>query len=163
MEGIISGPSFETFYRREFPQVYRATHLLMSDDEAAMDATQEAFQRAHARWRRLSRHPWAGGWVMTTALNECRRQLRRHPSISATADPSKGNRGSSSDPGVRIDVSNALRRLPPRQREAVVLFYVGDLPLGAIADLMSISEGAVKAHLAQGRKALRGLLEMKHV
>ena len=142
--------------------MYRAARLLASDEESAMDATQEAFQRAYARWRRLARHPWAGGWVMTTALNVCRRQLRRTSSVG-TADLSNERSGSVSDPGVRVDVSTALRRLPLRQREAVVLFYVGDLPLGAIADLMSISEGAVKAHLAQGRKALRGLLEVKHV
>lgn len=163
MGGIISGSSFEAFYRREFSQVYRASRLLMSDDEAAMDATQEAFQRAYARWRRLSRYPWAGGWVMTTALNVCRRQLRRNSPAAATEDLSKERPGPNRDLTLRVDVSTALRNLPPRQREAVVLFYVGDLPLGAIADLMAISEGAVKAHLAQGRKALRGLLEVKHV
>lgn len=163
MEGVISESSFEAFYRREFPQVYRAARLLLADDEAAMDATQEAFQRAYARWRKLTRHPWAGGWVMTTALNVCRRQLRRHPSKPSAVDPAKERLGSIPDPGIRVDVSSALRRLAPRQREAVVLFYVGDLPVSAIADLMSISEGAVKAHLAQGRKALRYLLEVKHV
>lgn len=138
--------SFEEFYRREFPLVYRAAFLAVGNRDRALDATQEAFGRAFARWRRLSKEGWAGGWVMTTALNLCRKNERR-----AYAPTQVGPA-----PGIdRILVSDALRTLPARQREALILFYIGDLPLPAIAQVMNISEGTVRAHLAQGRAALR--------
>ncbi|HYO61378.1 MAG TPA: sigma-70 family RNA polymerase sigma factor [Actinomycetota bacterium] len=146
---------FSEFYRAEFPQVYRAACLSTSDGQAALDVTQEAFARAYARWRRLSREEWAGGWVMTTALNLAR---RRRPE---TPDAAAGERGHRAGPGAdRVDLVRALRRLPSRQRQALVLHYVGDLPPRAVARVMNVSEGTVKAHLAQGRAALRKRLEV---
>ncbi len=54
---------------------------------------------------------------------------------------------------------NALRALPTRQREAIVLRYYGDLSEAQIADAMGISRGAVKSHTARGISTLRKLLE----
>ena len=64
-------PNFDEFCEAEYGGVYRAAFAFTGDREAALDATQEAFSRAFARWNRLSREQWAGGWVMTTALNLC--------------------------------------------------------------------------------------------
>jgi RNA polymerase sigma-70 factor (ECF subfamily) len=147
--------TFDDFYRSEFTRVYRAAWLLARHDEDALDATQEAFGRAYARWRRLSRHEWATGWVITTALNI----LKRRPGpASGPHGPSSPAREPTPD---AIDLQRALQRLPRRQREAVVLFYVGDLTIHVAADLMGVSDGTVKAHLAQGRAALRQLLEVR--
>ena len=139
---------FDTFCRAEYGAVYAAARSFAHDEELARDVTQEAFARAYARWRRLGRHPWAGGWVMTTALNLCRRELRRRPS------PAPARSGAQPAPDIRLDVAAALRELPLRQRQAVVLHYIGDLPVSAVAELMKTSEGTVKAHLSRGREAL---------
>lgn len=142
--------AFEEFYQREFPLVYRASFLASGDRDRALDATQEAFGRALARWRRLSKESWAGGWVMTTALN-----LLKSPQRKVAGE----ERGSLEAPGIeRVLVEDALRWLPRRQREALILFYIADLPLPAIAELMKVAQGTVKAHLAQGRAALRARL-----
>lgn len=146
---------FADFYGAEFPQVYRAAYAVTADRQAAFDLTQEAFARAFARWRRLSREEWAGGWVMTTALNLAK---RRRPE---TASGSPGERAHAGGPGPdRVDLVRALRLLPFRQRQALVLHYVGDLHPRAVARVMDVSEGTVKAHLAQGRAALRRKLEV---
>lgn len=55
----------------------------------------------------------------------------------------------------RLTVGNALRKLSPRQRAVLVLSYWQDLPAGEIADVLGISEGSVKKHLARARAALR--------
>ena len=145
---------FESFYRSEYERVYRAAVLVAPDPQLALDATQEAFERAFARWRRLSRQEWAGGWVMTTALNLARREHRQRRRTEQTS-----REPSSSLPGETLELREALAELPTRQRTAVVLFYIGDLPIDSIATSMNISDGAVKAHLSQGRKRLRELLE----
>lgn len=125
----------------------------------ASDATQEAFGRAYARWSRLSKHPWAGGWVATTALNVCRKELKRRarsaPRLAGEAAPGR-------DLSQELDVVAALGRLPFRQRQAVVLFYWSDLQIAAVADLMNISESAVRAHLTHARGALKKTLEVNH-
>ena len=146
-------------YRSEFPSVYRAAFLITGDRELARDATQEAFKRAYARWRRLPREPWVGGWIMTTALNLAKKRARDVPTGSLSEDQWGADTPSSD----RVDVAEALRRLPPRQRQITVMHYIGDLPVEAIAELLDVREGTVKAHLAQARSALRDILEVKHV
>jgi len=140
---------FETFCRSEYDVVFRACLAFSGSREIAMDASQEAFARAFARWRRLSRHRWAGGWVMTTALNLCRRALKPPRTIAGAGAPM-----TVADPDLAIDVVEALRTLPARQRQAVLLYYLADLPVAAVAELMNASEGSVKTHLSRARKNL---------
>jgi RNA polymerase sigma factor (sigma-70 family) len=59
----------------------------------------------------------------------------------------------------RSAVIAALRTLPPKQREALVLKYYADLSEAQIATVMGISRGAVKSHTARGVAALRIVLE----
>lgn len=146
--------TFEAFYAAEFDRVFDSAFAFSGDRDAAADATQEAFARAFARWRRLSRQEWAGGWVTTTALNVLRRRFRDAARSIAPVDDR-----SSYDMHGRVDVLRALRSLPVRQREAAVLFYIADLPLHAVADTMGISDGAVKSHLARAREGLQVNLE----
>jgi RNA polymerase sigma factor (sigma-70 family) len=59
-------------------------------------------------------------------------------------------------------VMAALRKLPERQREALVLRYYGDLSEADIAAAMKVSKGAVKSHTHRGMQALRAMLEAEH-
>jgi RNA polymerase sigma-70 factor (ECF subfamily) len=145
---------FEDFYAAHFERVFRAAYVSCHGRDAALDATQEAFERAYARWRRLRKEPWASGWVMTTALRLARRKSRE-----VAVGHSLGVDESSAPETDSGELLEALRRLSERQRQATVLFYVGDLSVPAIASLMGVSEGTVKAHLAQARRALRKSLE----
>jgi RNA polymerase sigma-70 factor (ECF subfamily) len=126
----------------------------------AAEATQEAFNRAFARWSRLSRHEWAGGWVTTTALNLCKKELRRRSERGPEYEVAAVREV---DVPQHLDVVAALQRLPFRQRQAVVLFYWGDFPVAVIAELMNISESAVRAHLTHARAALKNRLEVHRV
>jgi RNA polymerase sigma-70 factor (ECF subfamily) len=152
-----SREDFGAFYAAEFDNVFRASSAFLGDSQEAWDATQEAFSRAFARWKRLRREDWAGGWVMTTALNLSRRELHRshHQTPPPAQDRSfDGERAW----GERLDLVEALLALPPRQRKATVLYYLGDFSVTQVARLMEISEGTVKAQLSSARtKLLRTL------
>jgi RNA polymerase sigma-70 factor, ECF subfamily len=150
--------TFEDFYAAEFDRVFDSAYSFCGDRQAALDATQEAFARAFARWWRLSRKDWAGAWVTTTALNVLRRALR-----NAAIERQKTPVPLPSEPGQNVDILAALRSLPPRQREAATLFYIADLPLSVVADAMNLSQGTVKAHLARARDHLRENLEERDV
>ena len=132
--------------------------MVCGDRDAAADATQEAFKRAYVRWARLRREPWVGGWVMTTAMNLCKRELKQRLRPNPLAQPEAPPREAAT--ADRVDVLAALHMLPFRQRQATVLFYWADLPTPAIAQLMGLSEGAVRAHLAHARTTLRKTLEV---
>jgi RNA polymerase sigma factor (sigma-70 family) len=92
---------------------------------------------------------------MTTALNLCRKEHGRRARVRSGDVPERLIALSSA----ALEMRDALAGLPTRQREAVTLFYVGDLSIHAIAEVMNISDGAVKAHLSHGRKRLRELLD----
>jgi len=97
---------------------------------------------------------------MTTAMNRCRyfwRHKRREVTVQMST--TRG-REISID---RIDLEAAIGSLPPRQRQAVILFYVADVPVPGIAQLMEVAEGTVKAHLAQARETLRERMEVRNV
>lgn len=148
---------FEEFYHSEYPKVFRATYALSAHREAALDATQEAFKRAFAKWSRLRRESWAAGWVMTTALNICKKEAKkatRWAEYEAEVAPGPVPPASPD----RLDLVSALRALPLRQRQAILLFYLCDLPVPVVSDLMNVAEGTVRAHLAQARAALRRAL-----
>jgi RNA polymerase sigma-70 factor, ECF subfamily len=152
---------FQAFFQSEFDDVFRGCFLMTGSREVALDATQEAFTRAYVHWRRLRRQPWAGGWVMTTALNVCRRRARDPLPVGARHEKAAS---AAATPGPdRIDIQRALQSLPARQRQAAILHYLGDLPIVSVAELMQISEGAVKAHLFEARKSLRRALDVSDV
>lgn len=156
MEAVLA---FEAFYAREYQRVFKAIYLSSGDRELAHDITQEAFQRAFARCRRLSRHEWAGGWVMTTALNllpKDRSRLRAVP-----LDPNRHDNPTDAV-GVDQDLMAALRSLPHRQRMAILLHYLGDMPVRAVAETMNVADGTVKALLSQGRANLERRLGVPH-
>lgn len=150
---------FAAFYDASFSKVFRATLSCTDQEEWAIDATQEAFARALAKWRKVARHPAPEAWVVVTATNLCKsmgRSQRRFGGIHLL--PPKDDDSSRSI--MRVDLVRALRRLPPRERQVVLLFYLLDLPVPLVADVMSISEGTVKAHLFHARSHLRERLEV---
>jgi RNA polymerase sigma-70 factor (ECF subfamily) len=153
---MTEGAGFRELYEQEFAAVYRAAYALSGDRSLAEDAAQEAFARALARWRRLGREPWAGGWVMTTALNVARRQMRRRPPVSARERPADADTES------LLDLRRAIEDLPARQQTAVVLHYLMGLPVADVAASMGCREGTVKAHLAKARASLERRLAEDH-
>ena len=140
--------SFEESYVREQPSVFRAAFLLAGERDLAEDATQEAFARALERWRRLRDQRWAGGWVMTTALNVVRRSVRRRRPVAVRSTETYDL------PERDLDLWREVRALPKRQQEAVVLHYVGDLSVTDCAAVMGCDEGTVKTHLYRARHDL---------
>jgi len=146
-------PGFRELYEREFASVFRAAFLLCGHRQTAEDASQEAFAKALARWRRLAGQPWAAGWVMTTAMNAARRSMRRRPVLPDEVDPA------SADPDEELDLRDAIRSRPPRQQEAVALHYLLDLSVADTAAAMGVGEGSVKTQLARARSHLAARLE----
>jgi RNA polymerase sigma-70 factor, ECF subfamily len=148
---VKTDPAFERFYTSEAKAVFTAVYLMCRDRQLAEDATQEAFARALERWECLEPQPWAAGWVTTTALNVARRSLRRR---RAWPMPRELH-----DPEEAVDLWTAVRDLPRRQQEAVVLHYRMGVPVHEIAQILGCKEGTVRTHLARAREALRLTLE----
>lgn len=145
----------------------RLAVLLLHDDAAAEDAVQDAYVGLHRRWWRLRDADKALAYLRTSVVNGARSALRRR----GVADRYVAARRPVDEPAVASaesgalallrhrEVLEAVRRLPPRQREAIVLRYYGELSEAEIADAMGVSKGSVKSHASRGMAALRESLE----
>src|SRR5689334_15175853 len=129
--------AFDDFYAAHYDELARTLTVALADRAAAEEAAQEAMTRALRRWRQVRRLDRPAAWLYVVAMNHVRdawRKERREPrwddEFDATSpDPSGGVT-------TTLSVRDAIATLPARQREAVVLRYLADLPLADVADAM---------------------------
>ena len=150
---------FAEFYRESCDGCLRAVLVSVGNRDTAQDLVDEAFARAFASWRTVSRHPAPVAWVVRTALNANISRWRRRrrevpvPDPGLMADPAAADAaaGRSVDPRIMA----ALLRLPARQRQVVALRLFLDLDTARTAEVLGIAPSTVKAHLARALAALR--------
>jgi RNA polymerase sigma-70 factor (ECF subfamily) len=150
---------FAEFYRSSRDDCLRTVLIIVGDQDSAQELVAEAFARACASWRTVSRHPAPAAWVVRTALNlnisRWRRRRREVPlpdtgmlaglpaAVTTAQDP------------VDPQIMAALRRLPARQRQVIALRLILDLDTNATAHALGITPNTVMAHMARALAALR--------
>jgi RNA polymerase sigma-70 factor (sigma-E family) len=136
----------------------RLALMMVGDLPTAEDVVQEAFERTHAGRRRLRDPDKTLTYVRSAVLNGCRSVLRRRALAFRRATPYEPPIWSAEAAVLigeeRREVLAALRRLPRRQREALILRYYADLPDHEIADVMGIGASTVRSTIARGLAAL---------
>jgi len=148
-------------FAAHYRTLVRLATLLLREPHAAEEITQDAFVALHRRWRGLRDADKALAYLRATVVNRCRSALRHRRVVAAhLASASPGPDAPSAEAGALRSLEHdamitALRALPARQREALVLRYYGDLSEAQIADAMGVSRGAVKSHTSRGMAALR--------
>jgi RNA polymerase sigma-70 factor (sigma-E family) len=149
-------PSYDERFDALAALSYRVAYRMVGSREDARDIAQEAMARAYARWPKV--RDKAGGWVgrVTTnlALDLLRRRARR------TSEPVPVSPDTAGVAAQRADLVAALRELPRRQRDVVVLRYLADLPEAEVASALGCSAGTVKQHAHRGLAALRTSLDL---
>jgi RNA polymerase sigma-70 factor (sigma-E family) len=157
-----AGQAVVEMYRRHYGRLVREAALLVGDVSAAEDVVQDSFAALHRAWWRLREGEKALPYLRRSVVNRSRSVLRhrrvvdRHP-LMAVAEVPSAEEGALTLVERSLVVS-ALRTLPPRQREAVVLRYYADMAEAEIAAAMGISSGAVKSHIFRAMVSLRAVL-----
>lgn len=149
-------------YTAHYRSLVRLAVLLVDDVGTAEEVVQDAYVKMHGAWWRIREPQAALGYLRTTVLNLARSRLR-HRKVVRKHEPAAPPDEPSAEHGAlarleRDRVVAALRTLPNRQRECLVLRYYGDLSEAQIAAAMGISTGAVKSHASRGTAALRAAL-----
>jgi RNA polymerase sigma-70 factor (sigma-E family) len=147
----------------------RLAHVMLGDRSAAEDVVQEAFCGLYQRWDQLADRDKALPYVRSAVLNGSRSVLRRQGTRSRPnllAPPGAPAEAASAEAAVlsgeeRRDVMRALRQLPDRQREVLVLRFYLDLSEAEIARDMQISQSTVRSTAHRGLTALGRLLGEK--
>ena len=158
---------FTALYVAEYTRLLRLASLLLDDLGSCEEIVQEAYIKVHAALSgptpRLRDDDRALAYLRQTVVNLARSSLRRRL-VARKHAPHPMPDAPSAEEGAyaqveRTAVVQALRGLPRRQREAVVLRYYGDLTEAAAAHVMGVSTGAVKAYTSRGLAGLALALE----
>lgn len=152
---------YESLFRAHFARLVRAMTVVCGNQDAAADAVQSAFFKAHVRWTRVRHYDNPLAWIRHVAINELRDEARRSGTKLRAIERLRGHAPevSAAPPEPRTDwLSSLLNELPRQQRASIALHYIEELSVAEIADTLRISEGAVSFHLSRGRERLRGVL-----
>lgn len=133
-------PAVAALYQEHYLSLVRLAVLLVSDLATAEEIVQEAFADLHGTWRTLPGHD--------AALRYLRRSLIRRSRATASQQADAG-------PGPDAGLLPALRALPTREREVLVLRYFADLPEAEIALLTGMRIPVVRTYATRGMSSLR--------
>ncbi len=155
--------------------VFTTAFRLTANHAEAQDIAQEVFLKAYERYESLRGSPTIGGWLKTVATNLALNHLSRYrkrwrffsdmrragdeddrPDFESTvAAPEAPESASAEQRDTRALLEEALARLPPAQRAAIVLFHFEEMPYQDIAKKLKVSLAKVKTDILRGRESLR--------
>jgi RNA polymerase sigma-70 factor (ECF subfamily) len=185
VERVLGGErgAFDDLVRRYQRQAVAVSYRLLGNSHDALEVTQDAFIKAFSSLATLQKPEAFGGWLMrivsNLSLNYRRsRRTRSQLPLDDLLGPSEGtgqaeSAGGSSDwmsqsgDPVRLLASEemgrklqaALAQLPEKQRKAIIMFTIEEMPQKQVAEALNCSVEAVKWHVFQGRKKLKEILK----
>jgi RNA polymerase sigma-70 factor (sigma-E family) len=137
--------------------------LLVDDHGTAEEVVQDAFESLYKRWDRLRDPSSAVAYLDRTVVYGARSTLRRRYVARAHELPAAGVAASAEadivDRRTREELEVAIRALPRRQREVIVLRYYLDLSEAEIASWLGVSPGSVKRHAFRATESLQKRME----
>jgi len=156
MEELRVVDDLESLFRAHHGRLVRALTVAYGDEQAAADAVQHAFVKAHLKWRNIMNYDDPVGWIRRVAINRMRDEHRSDVRKQRVIERLAAEPQQESPTPELGDVGGLLATLPKQQRLSLALYYIDGLSVAEIATTLRISEGAVKFHLHSGRNRLRG-------
>jgi RNA polymerase sigma-70 factor, ECF subfamily len=165
VERVLAGDvsAFEGIVRRWQRPLVNLAFRFFQDRGRAEEMAQEAFLPAYRTLGGWRRDAAFSTWLYALATNLYRSELKRIPAGNVSFDVAELRAACAGEPAlVDQDRDRAIRRsvlaLPPRYRDALILFYFHDMDVPTAARSLGLPEGTVKARLSRGREILRGKL-----
>ena len=166
--------AFAVLFHRHRDRLWAVALRTLGDREEAADALQDALLSAHRAATRFRGDSAVSTWLHRIVVNACLDRIRRrqaHPTVPLPdgAKPTDDRWPSGPEPAAPapdhdtvLAVRQALTRLPPEQRAALVLVDVQGYPVAQAAEILGVAEGTVKSRCARGRARLALLLGSLH-
>jgi RNA polymerase sigma-70 factor (sigma-E family) len=159
------GDAVAALFEVHYVQLVRLARCLLDEPADAEDVVMDAFAGLALHWSRVRRTGDAFFYLRSSVVNACRSRLRRlrvararmHTQLERDAAPAE------QQAMVHLEyaaVAVAVRELPRRQREVLVLRYYEGATEAEIADILGVTTGSVKVHASRGLRALAARLEV---
>ena len=153
---------FEEFAHARTPHLLRSAWLLCGDVHRAEDLVQETLAKVYVRWHRRigggidNPAAYAQTALVRTFLSERRRKSSGERPYAEPPDGVRPDRAAETD--LQLEVAQALAGLAPADRAVLVLRYLEDRNVGEVAQVLGVSEGAVRNRSMRALDRLRPLL-----
>ena len=146
---------YEDTFQELFGIAFSSALRIVGHREDAEDIALETMTRAYIRWPliRSRSRPWVSAVAFRLGVDAWRRRVRQSKYVPDMASTELEAAGID-----RLMVAEALRQLPHRQRQVMVLRYFGALSEKEIATVLNCSPGSVKRHASRALTHLRGTL-----
>ena len=151
--GVLKTEEVASLYRRYAGMVYQIGLMLLKNAPDAEDAVQTVFRRAMERDEPFGGPDHERAWLIVTARNECKNQLR-HWWRTRRADGTELDNLTWEQPGDG-ELWELILTLPEHEKMALYLHYYQGYGLREIARLLGVTVPTVKMRLKRGREALR--------
>jgi RNA polymerase sigma-70 factor (ECF subfamily) len=174
--------SFDELIKRYQRQAVAVSYRLLGNSQDALEVTQDAFLKAYSSIKTLQKPGAFGGWLMRIVSNlslnyrrsrKLRAQLPLDDCLGPTESGATDAGGGASewmarddDPVHRLEsqemgakLKEALNQLPEKQRLAIIMFTIEQMPQKQVAESLECSVEAVKWHVFQGRKKLKEIMK----
>ncbi len=153
MRAVADEASFEAMYRTELASMVALAATLTGSPDTGADLANEAMLRAYKQWAKVGVMERPGAWVRRVVINLAHDSHRRTARQIRGMERLRAERPPDGQPSSQ-DFWAAVRDLPERQRAAVALRYVEDMPIDEIAAVLDVSDGTVKSSLYAARRTL---------
>ena len=151
--------AFGELFRRHRDRMWAVALRTTGQPELAADCVQEAFISAFRRASSYRGEAAVTTWLHRIVVNACLDRLRRErPTRQLPETELPDTRDEQGALEVRLDVRQALDRLPEGQRVALVLVDLHGLSVAEAAEVLEVAEGTVKSRCSRGREAMAALL-----
>lgn len=145
---------FEKLVLQNEQRLYRISMSMLKNEQDAMDAVHDAVLISYSKLSSLKKEEYFSTWLVRILINCCNKQLKKRKQSVNIGEPFP-DIASRDNPYLRVEISEAMNKLPEKNRIAVVLYYVEDYKVKDIKKILKIPEGTVKSRLAKGRALLR--------
>jgi RNA polymerase sigma factor (sigma-70 family) len=139
-------------------ELVRLAVMMTGDLASAEDVVQDVYERLHRRWPALRSSGGGLAYARTSVLNGCRsahrRAAARRRHVARLAGGLVESADTESAAADRGELAMALRALPPRQREVVVLRFFCDLDVAEISAMLKIGQSSVRSSMSRGLAGL---------
>jgi RNA polymerase sigma-70 factor (sigma-E family) len=147
---------YVAYVTARLPGLRRVAAQLIGDAHRGDDLVQQAITKLYTHWRRATQAGNLDSYVYRILVRVFLDEKRlRWAAVRLGSDPVDRPEPTTVDVEDRLLLREALAVLPPRQRAAVALRYLADLPVDEVAEILGVSPGTVKSQTHDGLAALR--------
>ena len=146
---------FDAYFEHLHPRLFAALCMTTGSRHEAEEIAQDAFLKVLERWDRVSLMDDPTSYLFTTAMNLFRKRYRRTQFAAKLPIPKPEHDDAFATVNDRDELVRALRDLTPKQRAAIVLTAILDIPSPEAARILGIKDSTVRVLAGKARAQLR--------